>query len=180
MTPRTIVRGTMLAATMAWAIGEVLKRRSARLDRLSRVVWTLGVALSVVHVVVAFHFVYRWDHEAAVAATVQQSVDRFGVAWRGGIYVNYVFVILWLVDVCWWWTAPGSYQSRPLALERARFLVFLFMFVNGAIVFASGAGRVVGGISVGLALVGYLMPRMGSDPGPIPGVRPQGKMTGVK
>jgi hypothetical protein len=149
----------MLVATAAWAIGEALMRRSSRLDRFARGIWTLGVALAVVHIVLAFQLVYQWDHEAAVAATVQQSADRFGLGWRGGIYVNYVFVIIWLADVGSWWIAPASHRARPLSIERARFVAFLLMFVNGAIVFASGAGRLVGCISVGIALAGYLMPR---------------------
>ena len=83
------------------------------------------------------------------------------MGWRGGIYVNYVFLLVWLADVCWWWIAPATHRSRPLGIEGARFFAFTFMFVNGAIVFASGAGRVVGLISVGVAFVGYLTRRTG-------------------
>jgi hypothetical protein len=149
----------MLVATAAWAIGEALLRRSSRLDRLARAVWTVGLVLAVGHIVLAFQLVYDWDHEAAVAATVQQSEDRFGVGWRGGIYANYVFVMLWLADVCWWWISPWSHQSRARPFERARFLVFVFMFVNGAVVFASGAGRLVGIVSVGIAVAGHFARR---------------------
>lgn len=164
----------MLVATAAWAIGEALMRRSVSLDRLARTLWTVGAALAIVHIVLAFDLVYGWNHEAAVEATVRQSADRFGLGWRGGIYVNYVFVVLWLADVCWWWIAPLSHRSRARSIEGARFIAFTFMFVNGAIVFASGLGRLVGVISVAIALVGYLMPRTGSDPRTIPEGRPQG------
>ena len=146
----------MLLATIAWAAGEVMMRRSARHDRFARTAWTIGIALALLHVVLAFHFVYAWNHEAAIAATVRQSVDRFGWGWRGGIYVNYLFLTLWLLDVCWWWLAPISHSSRARWLETTRLGIFVFMFVNGAIVFASGIGRLVGVASVAAAVLAWL------------------------
>lgn len=146
----------MIVATIAWATGEVMMRRSASRDRLARAIWTMGLALALLHVVVAFQFVYKWNHEAAISATVQQAADRFGQGWRGGIYVNYVFLLIWCADVCWWWIAPASHASRALGLEVARVAVFLFMFINGAVVFATGVGRLVGVAAVTVVLVRWL------------------------
>ena len=159
MTPLAVVRGTMILATVAWAAGEALMRRSPTSDRLARAIWTTGIVLAVIHVVLAFQLVYAWNHEAAVAATVRQAADRFGWGWRGGIYVNYVFLALWLGDVCWWWLAPVSHASRSLRLETARLALFTFMFLNGAVVFASGAGRLVGSASVAVVLLAALARR---------------------
>jgi hypothetical protein len=141
----------MILATVAWAIGEALMRRSEASDRAARMAWTIGIALALVHVVLAFDLIYGWDHEAAVTATAQQAADRFGVAWRGSIYVNYVFLTLWLADIAWWWAWPASRASRSTGLELARRAIFLFMFVNGAVIFARGAGRLVGIAAVGVA-----------------------------
>ena len=69
VSPIAVVRGAMLLSTVAWAVGETLMRRSAALDRRGRALWTVGVALAFVHVLLAFQLVYAWDHEAAVAAT---------------------------------------------------------------------------------------------------------------
>jgi hypothetical protein len=154
MHPLGIVRGTMILATAAWAAGEVLMRRSHRSDRLARGVWTAGVVLSLLHVVLAFEFVYRWDHARAVAATAQQAEAVFGRGWGGGIYANYVFLLLWCADLCWWWAAPDARLARSKRIEAARVGVFLFMFVNGAIVFASGAGRLAGIAAVAAVLAG--------------------------
>ena len=149
----------MIAATVAWAAGEALMRQPSASDRLARAIWTLGIALALVHVVLAFQLVYAWDHEAAVVATVRQTADRFGQGWRGGIYVNYVFLAIWLADVCWWWLAPASRASRSPRLEAARFALFVFMFFNGAVVFASGIGRLIGIASVSVALLAPLARR---------------------
>jgi hypothetical protein len=157
--PLPIVRGTMIVATVAWAVGEALMRRSLRSDRLARASWTVGIILALIHVALAFHLVYAWNHEAAVAATVRQAADRFGAGWRGGIYVNYVFLALWLADVCWWWLAPASHAARSPRLEVARFVFFAFMFLNGAVVFASGIGRVVGMVAMSVVLLASLARR---------------------
>ena len=160
----------MIVATMAWAVGEALMGRSDATDRWARVIWTMGIALALVHVGLAFDLVYGWNHEAAVAATVQQAADRFGWGWRGGIYVNYVFLALWLGDVGWWWLAPASRAARPARLETVRLALFAFMFFNGAVVFASGIGRIVGVASVSLAILGFLTRRAKQALRPVPPV----------
>jgi hypothetical protein len=156
MTDLALVRIPMILATLGWAAGEALMRRSAAADRLARAIWTIGIALALVHVVLAFQVVYAWDHEAAVVATAQQAADRFGWGWRGSIYVNYVFVALWLADVGWWWLAPRSHASRSATLEASRLVIFGFMFLNGAVIFASGVGRVVGVVSLAVVLAASL------------------------
>jgi hypothetical protein len=151
-----VVRGTMIVATVAWAIGEALMRRSPTSDRLARAIWTIGIALALTHVLLAFQLVYAWSHEAAVTATVNQAAERFGFGWRGGIYVNYGFLAVWLGDLCWWWVAPHSRAARDRRIEMARFTFFTFMFLNGAVVFASGIGRLVGIASVAVAVFGRI------------------------
>jgi hypothetical protein len=143
----------MILATLAWAVGEALMRRSPEADRRARAAWTVAILLAAVHVVLAFHFVYGWDHEVAVTETARQAAERFGWGWRGSIYVNYVFLSIWLADVCWWWAAPASHTSRSLRFEIARLATFVFMFVNGAIIFASGIGRLAGVAAVATVLL---------------------------
>lgn len=143
----------MILATLAWAAGEVLMRRSPSADRVARAAWTVAIFLAAIHVVLAFHFVYGWDHEAAVAETARQAEERFGWGWRGSIYVNYVFLTIWLADVWWWWAAPASHASRSSRFEIARLAAFVFMFVNGAVIFASGIGRLAGIAAVAAVLL---------------------------
>jgi hypothetical protein len=143
----------MILGTLAWAAGEALMRRSPLADRWARALWTVAIVLAAAHVVLAFHFVYRWNHETAVAETARQAAETFGWGWQGSIYVNYVFLSIWLADVCWWWVAPASHASRALRLEIARLATFVFMFVNGAIIFASGVGRLAGIAAVAAVLL---------------------------
>lgn len=125
----------------------------------ARALWTLGFALMLVHVVLAFQWIYAWDHEAAIVNTVVRSEEIFGSGWRGAIYINYAFILLWLADVVWWWASPASHAARPRWVETTRLAMFLFMFVNGAVIFATGLGRVVGVIAVGAVLVATIRPQ---------------------
>lgn len=159
MSAIAVVRGTMLLSTVAWAIGEALMRRSAAMDRVARAIWTVGIALAVVHVILAFHLVYAWNHDAAVAATTQQMTDVFGWGWQSAIHVNYVFLALWAGDVCWWWFAPRSHALRPTRIETIRRIIFAVMFFNGAVVFATGIGRLIGIASLTVMLIGSLSRR---------------------
>jgi hypothetical protein len=156
MSPLDFVRLTMIVATVLWAVGEALMRRSERLDRLARASFSAGLALALIHAVAAFDVVYAWDHERAVRDTAQQAADVFGWGWRGGIYVNYVLLAVWLGDVAWWWLAPAARAARPRLLERLRLAFFVFMFLNGAVIFASGVGRAVGIASLALVATARL------------------------
>ena len=153
MTGDGVVRGTMILATLAWSAGEVLMRRSPRADRIARAAWTLGVTLSLLHVAAAFELVYAWDHEAAARATLRQVEARFGLGWAGAIYVNYVFLAVWAADVAWWWIAPQSHSARSRRLESIRWVFFTVMFLNGAVVFATFPGRVLGAVAVAAAIL---------------------------
>ena len=126
---------------------------------MARSVFTIALALALVHVGLAFHMVYAWNHEAAVAATAQQAAERFGWGWRGSIYFNYVFLGVWIADVCWWWIAPAPHASRRPGVEACRLAFFVFMFFNGAVIFAGGLGRLVGIVSVSVVLVAALARR---------------------
>lgn len=143
----------MWLATVAWAVGETGMRRSNGSDRAVRLVWTVGVVLALVHAALAFHYVHDWSHTAAALETTRQAEARFGVGWNGGIFVNYAFLTIWTLDACGRWLAPQARAMRWRAIEGLRFAFFIFMFVNGAIVFASGFGRLVGTLCVMAVLV---------------------------
>jgi hypothetical protein len=144
----TIARAAILAATIAWALSECV--RLARPDgwRTARLLWSVGAALACLHTIAALHFNYEWNQAAALEATRRQTLDVTGLDWGGGLYVNYAFVALWLVDAIASWVRPPSYALPSGAYRTVLMLIFLFMFVNSAIVFAKGVGRAVGIVAV--------------------------------
>ena len=107
--------------------------------------WTAGGLLVVVHVLVALDLRYNWDHALAVSETARRSAEVYGSAWRGGLYVNYLFVLAWFVE-SWRWRRSMK-RNTPLspAVTWALRAFFLVVIANGAIVFAvHDAGRVAG------------------------------------
>ena len=115
-----------------------------------------GAASGIIHSLVAFGSVYDWDHARAVAVTAERAAALYGLYWAGGLYINYVFLGWWAIDTAWWWLAPGTFLRRPAAVEWLwRVLVFT-MVLNGAVIFASPAGRIAGvPLTVGLLWIWF-------------------------
>jgi len=84
---------------------------------------------------------------------VSQTLALVGCGWRGSIYINYLFLVIWMADACWWWLAPASHATRARWIEMTRLALFTFMFFNGAVIFASGFGRAIGTISIAVVLL---------------------------
>ena len=81
-----------------------------------------------------------------------QTEALFGVATGIGLWVNYAFTLLWIGEAAWWQALPASYARRASAWTPAVRGAFLFMIVNGAVVFVSGPRRLLG-IAVVAALI---------------------------
>lgn len=137
---RIALYGTIWAALTLLAVAVLTRNRPA---------YAAGAALALVHILIALGGTYQWNHERAVSETARQAAEVYGFAWRGSIYVNYAFMIVWIVDA-----AFGRGITRQW-IVRAFFLIIIF---NGAIVFASPVGRVFG-VPVVAALLWAWRPR---------------------
>jgi hypothetical protein len=139
MAAHALVFGTIAAAVISWAIGET---------RRSRAAWTVGAVLTLVHAVAAFGVFYHWSHEIARTTTAQQTLAT-GIAFEGGIYINYAFVAIWLADAAWWWVSPRGYSARPQIVSAAVRGFIFFIVLNGSVVFADGWARLIGIAAIG-------------------------------
>ena len=143
---------TIAAAVLCWALGEALG---------SRAFWTSGALLALIHSVAAFVVFYDGSHDTARAETMRQTAALTGVEFSGGIYVNYLFLLVWLGDAVWWWVAPMSYRARPRALGLAVRGFIFFIILNGAVIFADGWARVVGLVALMVVAGGAWQRRRG-------------------
>jgi hypothetical protein len=146
------VRGSIDAAMLSWATAEWLRWRQPPHEAAGRVLWTAGALLTTVHVVAVFQYVHYWSHGAALADTARQTAQLTGMHWGGGLYVNYAFVTLWLADAAFWWLDRAAYARRSAVYRDGLLGLFVFMFVNGGIIFARGLARAIGVVAVGLVL----------------------------
>ena len=129
----------VMALAMRWGV------RSGRSGRaLSRLAWTGGCALFLLHVTFAFEFHHAWSHTFALAATARRTEQIIGVRWGGGLYLNYLFMVLWMADVCWWWLSLERYEARDRVIEGCLQCFFALMWFNATVVFGRGVARWLG------------------------------------
>jgi hypothetical protein len=113
-----------------------------------------GALLCAVHIGIAMGYHHHWSHSAAVSETARQTASVYGVAWSGGVYVNYLFVAVWLAYLWRWWTPPaGASAQSPAIVWGLRAFFFIIIF-NASVVFAITRMRAAGIVlSLALALI---------------------------
>jgi hypothetical protein len=128
-------------------------------NRVARIAWTVGGIAFLLHVVFAFDAFHHWSHVHAVAETARQTDEVVGWNWGGGLYVNYAFVGLWLLDLGWWWYDPAGYEARPRWIGYGVQGFFAFILFNATVVFKAGWLRFAG-IAAAVLLVGIWLLHM--------------------
>ena len=151
-----LTRVTIWLALGLYAAAQVARRRPP-CPASGVGVWllTFGFGLYMGHVLLAFGLHYDWSHATAYAETATQTEALTGWRWGGGLYLNYLFSAVWGVELGWWRWAPERYERRAHGAELAMRAFFLFMIVNGAVVFVSGPQRWLGVAIVGVLLVAW-------------------------
>ncbi len=131
---------------------------SATRFRVARVTWILAVLAYLIHVAVAFHYAHRWQHSKAFDHV--QVTSGFGP----GIFVSYLFTLLWAADAVWLWYAPQKYLNRKRWLQVTIHLIIAFIMFQATVVFGHGLGR-AGSSAVFAVFVFALMWKWISQPG---------------
>jgi O-antigen ligase len=140
-------RWTALAAMIGAAV--VVGCRLLLVRRgLLRWMWTLSCAVFLLHVCCAFQFYHHWSHADAYESTAVHTEETVGVHTGAGLYLNYLFALLWPTDVAWWWRDPVSYAEQPRWLVWTFGVFFAFMAVNATIVFGGLVARIAGAVCV--------------------------------
>jgi hypothetical protein len=148
-----------LACYAAVLFGWLLTKRGQAPRAWMRPLWTVGCLLALVHTACAFQFVHGWSQDVAFAETARQTNERIGIAYGGGLWWNYAFLAVWLLDVGWWWLMPSRYARRPLWLGGLIQGFLGFMAFNGTVVFAAGWTRWTAvAVCAGLLVVWLLSP----------------------
>lgn len=142
---RALLYVTIWASMIALGLSEWARRRRGRWSR--RPAWLIsagGLTLIVIHIAVAIFHHHGGDHAAAVAETARLTEAVYGVAWGGGVYVNYAFVAIWAAYLSWWRRRTDLViDSRSIPVLVLRCLLFV-LIVNALVVFASAQTRPLG------------------------------------
>jgi hypothetical protein len=110
-------------------------------DSRRRWLWTTACVMLWIHVACAFIFAHHWSHAEAHTHTARQTARVVGLDWGGGIYFNYLLMVLWAGDAAWWWLAPRSFRGRPPIIGGILRGFVAFMAFNAAVVFVSSPLR---------------------------------------
>jgi len=144
------LRATAWLSLAGWAASEWIQSSAETPvpEKRARASFTLGGLFLALHTALALHLRHAWSQTDALREIARQTAEVTGLAFGGGLFVNYGFLGFWAAEALWWWCSPAGYRGRPAALGGASRAVFLFMFVNGAVVFGHGPVRVFGALVV--------------------------------
>lgn len=136
-------RGTIWLALSLYVAAEVViaSKFSAPGCTAARWLNAFGVAAFAAHVACAFHFFHQWSHTAAYADTARQTAEFSGWNWGGGLYLNYLFGLVWLSELFWSVSSPTTHGQRSRWIGWLIRSFFMFMIFNGAVVFAHSVMR---------------------------------------
>jgi hypothetical protein len=135
------IRHSADLAVVFWFFGPMLaiacRSPIEKMTRVAdvRLAYTAGCLIGIEHVALAFHLGHGWSHQAAFEHTERAS--GFGA----GLYVNYLFLLLWVADVSWSWLSLDSYLHRPGWLKGLVMGFMGFIIFNAAVVFGNGPIR---------------------------------------
>lgn len=125
---------------------------------LARFFWTVGCIFYLTHVAFAFHFFHDWSHEIAVRETATQTKTVTGFATGVGIYVNYLFTAVWLIDTLYWLLVGNErYANRSSRVFWWLHGFFLFMILNGAVIFTQGKSRWIGTALLSVIVINFMI-----------------------
>ncbi len=141
-----LTRITAALAFVAWFAALSLKPRPGAQvsDRGVARIWLAGSLIMLAHTALAFHFYHGWSHAAAVVDTARQTRELTGLNWGGGVWLNYLFAMIWLGDAGWRIAGAESHARRPRWLAIATHAFLAFIWFNATVVFGSWPMRAAG------------------------------------
>ncbi|MFT5470412.1 MAG: hypothetical protein ACI8UO_005540 [Verrucomicrobiales bacterium] len=140
-----LVYSTIWTALLFYTIAVAWLAFEPRPSSWPRNFWTVGCVLFVIHVVSVFAFIHNWSHDHAMAHTRSETMKLTGVDSGSGLYLNYLFALIWLADTIWWWiVGKNRYRQRSRLIFGLIHFYFLFMIFNGAFLFVESPRRWLG------------------------------------
>ncbi len=142
-----LTRLTIWITFIGYTAGSLLfaVSRSRHFDSATRIAWTVAVVGLLAHFIFAFEYFHFWSHSHAYLETARQTNEVFRVNWGGGLFINYALLVLWIVDVGWWWKGGiESYRQRSRGIVLAWHSFLIFIIFNATVVFKTGVVRWIG------------------------------------
>ena len=159
------IRGALICMVLFFAMRISNRKLQGTTLELAKSAWLIGSLLSLLHGLATMAYYHQFQHALAYQDTAQQTEQAIGVAVGIGIWLNYLFIIVWILDALWMNGLAKGYFSRLRAFNWMIYGFLGFIAFNGAIVFESGPVRWVGILAI-LVLVVIWKTRDRSRSGP--------------
>jgi hypothetical protein len=158
-----VLRSSIWLALVLFAIGEY-GRRPGRVAPWAWGVWTAGGLTCAFHITWAMGWWHGWSHASAIAETAALTASVVGFPFGGGVYVNYLFVGVWLGEAAWWRIVRDWPTGRPRVMWALRAFYFVIIF-SATVVFTSGRARAMGVVLVTALVAIWLAGDLRVQPG---------------
>ena len=109
----------------------------------------IGACLLSVNISASYGFVYDWSHRAAIEATANDSFQTTGVRAGWGVYVNFLFVTIWLLYSIELLTHGVRYPT----VDKSIYVFTAAILASATILFETGTIRYLAALSF-LVLIG--------------------------
>lgn len=104
-------------------------------------VWAIGCFAYVIHVVCAFEFAHGWSHVVALDYIAIETERVTGIRRGEGLWVNYLFTLIWIADVVRSIVAAGQNQPTNRRVDIAVQGFMAFIVFNATVVFGPAIYR---------------------------------------
>ena len=138
------IRGALICMVLFFAMRISKPTLQGSALELAKSFWLIGSLLSLLHALATMAFYHQFQHALAYQDTAHQTEQAIGVAVGFGIWLNYLFVLVWILDALWMNGFTTNYFARHRAFNWLSYGFLGFIALNGAIVFESGPVRWVG------------------------------------
>lgn len=119
----------------------------------SAVVWAIGALFAWGHSVGALVYFHHGSQREAMAAIARETQEILGFPFGFGLYVNYLFLVVWGLDAALALYAPRWHRGFGQRYHQFVLGFLAFIFFNGTVVFKGGWVRTLGLVGFSLILV---------------------------
>ena len=146
---------TIWVALALFAAGET-GRRSANVPPA----WAwrasaIGLALGVLHVLLAYDVVHGWSQASAMDVVARRTFAIYGVSSGGGVYMNYAFLGVWAVDLWTWRPSAARLSSRPGVITWIARAFYFILILNASVIYVPGIRRVLGMLLIACLILAW-------------------------
>ena len=134
-TGQLVARWAIRIAVACYVLRVGVELRGRKFELWIAPIWTVGFCFFLVHLFFVFDAFHDWSHSAAVEFTAEETQRIVGIRRGEGVWVNYVFAVVWLLDCGRLWVGRSREGPRKRGVDLAVHTFFAVMMFSATVVF---------------------------------------------